>query len=464
MTTAALPLVAYYGDDFTGSADVMEVMQWAGLRTVLFLQPPTTTELARYAGLRAYGVAGHSRTMSPEEMNAELPPIFAGLRASGAKIIHYKVCSTGDSSATIGSIGRALELGRVVFGEQPVPVLIAAPPLGRYQAFGNLFARSGLDSEVTRLDRHPTMRQHPITPMTEADLRLHLGKQTDLPISLVDLPRLASLNAAEFAETAQRGGAILCDACTTDDLRRIGGLLWELAQRGEPLLVIGSSGVEYALAEYWRNAGLLESLGARSEMAPPGFAPTEQLLVLTGSCSPVNARQIAWAEEQGFETVAIEPCKLAEESLCGAEVARVCQLALHHLRAGKNVILHTSRGPTDPRVAATIKALRRRDFTDMQIKLHSGRVLGPCLGRILVEVLAAHPLPRIGVAGGDTSGYVARQLGITALEALAPVAPGSPLCRATTCNALDGLEVIFKGGQVGKDNVWGTLLRGTLAA
>ena len=68
---------------------------------------------------------------------------------------------------------------------------------------------------------------------------------------------------------------------------------------------------------------------------------------------------------------------------------------------------------------------------------------------------------RVAVAGGDTSGYVARELGITALEAIAPVAPGSPLCRVHADNELNGIEIFFKGGQVGKDNVWETMLKGT---
>ncbi len=95
------------------------------------------------------------------------------------------------------------------------------------------------------------------------------------------------------------------------------------------------------------------------------------------------------------------------------------------------------------------------------MKLKNGRTLGPKLGRILRGILNEYRLPRVGIAGGDTSGYVARELGITALEAIAPIAPGSPLCRAHADNALNGIEFFFKGGQVGKYDVWGTMLKGT---
>ena len=40
--------------------------------------------------------------------------IFTWLKALGARFCHYKVCSTFDSSPTVGNIGRAIEIGREV--------------------------------------------------------------------------------------------------------------------------------------------------------------------------------------------------------------------------------------------------------------------------------------------------------------------------------------------------------------
>ena len=57
------------------------------------------------------------------------------------------------------------------------------------------------------------------------------------------------------------------------------------------------------------------------------------------------------------------------------------------------------------------------------------------------------------VAGGDTSSYAARELGITALEMITPFLPGAPLCKAHAPGSpVDGLEVNFKGGQVGAED------------
>ncbi|MBL2103911.1 four-carbon acid sugar kinase family protein, partial [Klebsiella pneumoniae] len=83
-----------------------------------------------------------------------LPRHLRFLQALGVRICHYKVCSTFDSAPRIGSIGSALEIGRAIYGGRTVPIIVGAPDLGRYQVFGNLFARAG--GEIFRIDRHPT--------------------------------------------------------------------------------------------------------------------------------------------------------------------------------------------------------------------------------------------------------------------------------------------------------------------
>ena len=166
--------------------------------------------------------------MSPAQMQRELPRAFRALKASGAPIIHYKTCSTFDSSPTVGSIGKAIELGRSIFGRRMTPLMVGAPILGRYVAFGNLFARSGLDSEPFRLDRHPTMSRHPVTPMNEADLRLHLGRQTRLPMELIDLLKLHQAKAGTTLEdllppVEGQPPIVLFDTTTDEQLPVLGG-------------------------------------------------------------------------------------------------------------------------------------------------------------------------------------------------------------------------------------------------
>jgi uncharacterized protein YgbK (DUF1537 family) len=129
---ASIPLqLAYYGDDFTGSTDALEYLSRAGLRTALFIAPPDATQLAAMPGLQAVGVAGLTRALAPAAMKAVLRPTFEALRALGPRHVHYKVCSTFDSSPEIGSIGCAMAVGRDVFGGAFVPLLVGAPALGR---------------------------------------------------------------------------------------------------------------------------------------------------------------------------------------------------------------------------------------------------------------------------------------------------------------------------------------------
>lgn len=452
-------LLAYYGDDFTGSTDVMEALTRAGLRTALFLEPPTPEQLARFPDLRAFGIAGVSRSLPPEGMDTELPPVFAALHASGAPIIHYKVCSTFDSSPTIGSIGHAIDLGQTVFHSPFVPLVLGAPYLGRYCVFGNLWARSGLESEPFRLDRHPTMRRHPVTPMDEADLRLHLGKQTTRSIGLFDVLKVAlPVEAAqqEFDRLLSNSNApeiVLFDALYDNHLATIGALLWRHVQSGARLFAVGSSGVEYALTAHWRAAGLL------SDVPDLILKPTQQVVAVSGSGSPVTARQIETALAHGFAEVALDTELLVDEADSAVEIDRAIAEGLRLLSdgVGHSVLLHACRGPEDPRLTRTRERLATLGLRSED----SGPLLGTALGKILRGIWEQTNLTRAVVTGGDTSGYVARAMGVEALEMVAPHAPGSPLCRILAPNSpLHGREITFKGGQVGTTDFFLRALHG----
>ena len=117
--SAGLPagiLIAFYGDDFTGSSAVMEVMTFAGLPAVMFVETPTPEQLERFRGYRAIGIAGVARAQPPSWMDAHLPAAFRALAELKAPVTHYKICSTLDSSPTVGSIGRAIDIGAPIFG------------------------------------------------------------------------------------------------------------------------------------------------------------------------------------------------------------------------------------------------------------------------------------------------------------------------------------------------------------
>lgn len=451
-------LLTYYGDDFTGSTDSMEALTFGGVPAVLFLVPPEAHQLqGRFANVRAVGIAGASRSMSPSEMEAELRPKFEHLRRLGAPLVHYKTCSTFDSSPEVGSIGRATDIGQAVFQGPYVPMVVGAPILRRYVAFANLFAT--VEGVTYRLDRHPTMSRHPVTPMNESDLRLHLAQQTARTIRSFDLPALAGSDDAVdgrlAALLAEQPDVVLFDTLDDTHLRQIGRLLWRAAgeRSGErPLYVVGSSGVEYALVRYWQATGQVNPSSTQHTLPP-----VEQLVVVSGSGSPTTAEQIAWAEHNGFATLRLDSLALIDPDGVDAECDRAVRRALAALAEGQSVVLYNAQGPDDPAIAAT-KA------RGVELGMGAGQV-GPRLaerqGRILRTLLAETGLRRVCIAGGDTCSHATPVLGIYALEARVPIAPGGPLCRAAADDArLDGLEITLKGGQVGQADYFGRIRAG----
>lgn len=441
-------MLAFYGDDFTGSTDAMEALALSGLRTVLFLETPTTEQLSGpFADVRCIGVAGSSRAMSPAEMDADLAPILQDLWTVGAPVLHYKVCSTFDSSPTVGSIGHVIDSARAsLTAGSHVSIVPGSPPLRRYTVFGTHFASAG--DQVFRLDRHPTMLRHPVTPMDEADLRLHLSRQTETPIAsmtIEDLAGAADDVAAFLAERLRTDpGAVLYDTVNDDHLRAVGRLLWDQGQRARHF-VVGSSGVEYALTAHWRDIGLVTEAAA----AMDAIDPVDQLLVVSGSASPATARQIEWAEKHGFACLRAPAADFADPGNAGAAFQSCLDEASNALSGGNSVLIYTALGPDDPSIAAA-----RTQYGGGEGAL--AKVLGANLGRLAKELIARGQLRRLVIAGGDTSSFAVRELGLFGLEMRAELTRGAPLCRGYSEDpAFDGLEVALKGGQMGGVDYFG---------
>lgn len=451
-------LLCYYGDDFTGSTDVLEALFQAGLRTILFLEPPTLEMLrGQFRDLDCYGVAGVGRSLSPDDMELELRPLLTTMKKAGAVVVHYKICSTFDSSPNIGSIGKAMEIGRDVFGGRYVPLLVGVPYLRRYTLFGNHFAAAG--ERIHRLDRHPTMSQHPVTPMVEADLRKHLQKQTKMQTSLFDIIALEGSNREVHGKLEQlieneQPEVVLFDVLDDPRLEKAGRLIWQEASDGAGLFVVGSSGVEYALNACWKADGILPP----AEQEVVAVESVDRLLVVSGSCSPVTEKQIQRALEAGFIGIRVPMNELIQSELAQEAQLRLQQEVRSALENGRSVVLYTASGPQDQTIA-----LIRETLAAQGLKAEdSGRLLGQVLGKLTRELVAEMGLSRILIAGGDTSGYITRELGIYALACKAALEPGGPLCRAySTEPQFDGLELVLKGGQVGGENFFDKVKVGT---
>jgi 3-oxoisoapionate kinase len=287
--------------------------------------------------------------------------------------------------------------------------------------------------EVYRIDRHPVMSRHPVTPMNEADLRVHLGKQSALTTGLIDA---AALKAQDYAARSdgllnRHDGGVLIDVLDAETQCRAGEIIWQ-NKNPEGWFIAGSSGVEYALIAHWRTQGLL--------MNTPSFAPpgkVDRIAVVSGSLSPMTETQIADAAEHGFAAVAIDGSRFAGDRAEGAINAALTK-AEEALRRGLSPLIHTQSGARQAADGSQHTRLRQR--------------IGWALGQILRQLIERNGLTRVAIAGGDTSGHVCEELKIEALTIRIPIAgsPGAPLCEAHGFTKIPGgLQIALKGGQLG---------------
>jgi uncharacterized protein YgbK (DUF1537 family) len=449
------PRVCWYGDDFTGATDTLAEVARAGLRGLLFLGVPTPEQLRRAGPLDAIGIAGAARAMSPADMETELRAVGRFMAGTGARVLHYKCCSTFDSAPHVGSIGVAIRELRRHMPNRLVPIVGGQPSIGRYCSFAQLFARAGAAPEVYRIDRHPVMSRHPVTPMHEADLRLHLAAQGLDGIRSVPhiaYPRLRSADDAAEVDgwidglISNDDGPVLFDLTDDEQLAVIGRLIWRAAASA-PLLAVGPSSVQQALARaaaFERDGEVAgrDAAASVSSSATPLPAATGPVLVMAGSLSPVTARQIAASTRYTHQPLQVQA--LLESP---AYVAEQVQLAATALAQGHNVLVHTDRpeqAVTSDQAASTARATAQLAAAIITASAHAGTRLA-----------------RVGIAGGDTSSQATLALGLWGLAFRCVLAPGVTVSVARSDNpVVDGVELMLKGGQMGGDDLFDRLVAG----
>ena len=239
-----------------------------------------------------------------------------------------------------------------------------------------------------------------------------------------------------------------------ETLRACGRLIW--ADRSGSRFVVGSQGVEYALVAHWRAEGLIAE---KTEALSAG--PVERIAVVSGSCSPETAGQIAWAAERGFEPIRVDVARACDPQAWRTEIERSAKAAIEALGQGRDPILFSALGPDDQAVGnfndAVAASGQDRDIVNERV--------GTGLGAMLDSVLRITGLNRCVIAGGDTSGHGALALDLYALTAAACTTPGAALCKAHSENsAYQDLEIALKGGQMGSPDYFGIIKQGGAAA
>lgn len=386
-------LLGAIADDFTGATDLCSMLVRGGMRTVQLIGVPQADMPPPEAD--AVVVALKSRTAPVRQAIDESLAALNWLRAHGTRQYFFKYCSTFDSTdqGNIGPVAdalvRALECGFAL-------ACPAFPTNNRTVYQGYLFAGGVLLNESG-------MENHPLTPMTDANLVRVLSRQTDgtvglVPFATVDKGAPAIRDAMTRLKEQGRRYAIV-DAITDAHLVAIG------QAAANHVLITGGSGVALGLPRNFRDAGLLR------EAADPGALPAlpGASAVLAGSCSRATLAQLGFARDHlpVFELDAIgtpDAAALAEAALDWAEG-----------KIGEKPVVIAASAP--PGRVAALQAKLGRD--------EAGALIEDAIARI-AGALAERGVRRIVVAGGETSGAVVKRLGVRALRIGDEIDPGVP--------------------------------------
>lgn len=388
-------LLGAIADDYTGATDLANTLVKQGMPTIqTFGLPPAGFDCGNAA---AIVVALKSRSNPVDEAIAESVAAARWLKSLGAKQFFFKYCSTFDSTDE-GNIGPVADAILDELGESFTIACPAFPTNGRTIYKGHLFVGDVLLSDSG-------MKDHPLTPMNDANLVNVLGRQTANGVGLVELNEVrtgAESIATKFSQLEEAGNRFaIVDAISDPDLLNIGKAISRLK------LVTGGSGVALGLPENFRQSGLLNAGGGT------GFKQTTgRSAVLSGSCSNMTRAQVAVAKSK-WPNYCLDPLRLAESS--EAEIATVLAWVDGQSVAGP-FLIYSSADPQD--VQAIQEKLGREE---------AGLLVEEAMGRIAKQ-LVDRDIKQLIVAGGETSGAVVKALGIDGLHIGKEIDPGVPWC------------------------------------
>ena len=414
-------LLGAIADDFTGATDLANTLVRQGMRTVQLIDVPQDLPESALDGVDAVVIALKSRTVPAADAVAQSLAALAWLQDVGVKQVLFKYCSTFDSTAT-GNIGPVAEALMTALDVDFTVYCPAFPENGRTIFKGYLFVGDGLLSESG-------MRDHPLTPMTDANLVRVLAAQTTRPTGLVPLSAVLAGPAAiraEFGRLELAGIAhAVVDAVTDSHLHRLGEAIAGLK------LITGGSGLALGLPANFRRLGLLPE---RGEDAAVSAALDGAAAVLSGSCSVATLAQNAYmrARRPAFQ---LDPLALAEGD---EQIAAALDWATGQL--GDAPILISASAPPDAVRTAQNKLGRER----------AGAVVENALAQI-ARGLVERGVRRLVVAGGESSGAVVQALGITTLRIGRQIDPGVPWTVASG-GARALLALALKSGNFGGED------------
>lgn len=394
------------GDDFTGSSDLANTLAKGGMQAVQYVGVPTgPADPSVEAGI----IALKSRSIPAPRAVAQSLAALDWLRAQGCTQFLFKYCSTFDSTPE-GNIGPVASALADALDTDRVIVCPAFPSTGRSIYMGHLFVRD-------RLLNESGMEAHPLTPMTDPDLRRWLARQVPEPVGHVAFPEVSagpeavSVGIAREAEAGRR--LLVVDATSDMDLMTIGKAAADLT------LVTGGSGIAL---------GLPANFGFKPRPVP-WVGVEGRAMILSGSCSRATREQVARHRADGHPSLEIEVAAVLEGQVNPSEVADWA------LEQEGLPLVYSSAEPE--KVAAVQERFGREASAAALEQAFAG----------LARAALAKGVTRLVVAGGETSGAVVEALDLTELQIGPEIDPGVPaLCAGPR------LALALKSGNFGSDD------------
>ncbi|WP_371348618.1 3-oxo-tetronate kinase [Ancylobacter sp. IITR112] len=404
-------LLGCIGDDFTGSSDLANTLAKQGMRVTQYSGVPMGPA---DSGVEAGVVALKSRSIPARDAIAQSLAALDWLKAQGCTQFLFKYCSTFDSTPE-GNIGPVAAALAQALDARKVVVCPVFPGAGRTLYQGHLFVQD-------RLLNESGMEHHPLNPMTDADIRRWLARQTEMKVGHVGFAAVRQ-GAAAITEALTRADAegarlIVVDALSDADLMQIGAAL-----DGAPL-VTGGSGIAMGLPANFRRKGLLSGEGSAWQGVEGAC------VVLSGSCSTATRGQVARHRAAGLPLYEIN----ADDAVAGRLDPQA--IAAWALAQKARPLVFSSADPEEVRRAQNTHG---RETVAAAIET---------LFAAIARALVAGGVGRLVVAGGETSGAVVEGLGLTSLEIGPEIAPGAPALRTVPAGGRP-LALALKSGNFG---------------
>jgi uncharacterized protein YgbK (DUF1537 family) len=408
-------LIGVVADDTTGANDI-GVMFSKSQSTVKVVTFEENLKLEKDANVII--VDTDSRLDSLELSYQKVYHAAKMLEQLGCTMYINKTCSVFR-----GNIGSEFDAMLDALNEEFAVIILAFPKNGRktingiHTVHGNLLE----DSEFAN---------DPVHPLKQSNLVSILQEQTKRKVTNIDLSIVrqgTELLRKKIVEVRKIFNYCIIDSETQEDLKIVANACRDIK------ILAGSSAIAEELPKYIK---LVPTDNPKNKL---NISDSNGVLVVSGSLTPQTKRQTEYLINSGIATIIVDSrtvfCKAEKEK----EVVRAYREAITYLENGKDVLVMANN---DKEIVRETKEIGSKNLLD---ELTISKSVSAALAEITEKIVSDTGLQRLVIAGGDTSGTVTRQLGITGNYVLEEIETGVPSGLAIGRNLL----IVLKSGSFG---------------